>query len=518
MVWNRVLSLAAGLLLVLLVTAGAAGAQPAALPQLSLAELGRLQSVPASPGAAETIAYQVSRQRLYISNAAAKRVDIIDVSRPAEMAWLGSLDVSDIGTPSSVAVSAGLVAVSVPAVPNTDPGSVVFYDLEGKRRATVEVGANPDMLVFTRSGDRLLVANEGVPHPSGTPDPPGTVSILTLSRGISRIEQKVVGFAGVEVPPGARVATPGASFAEDAEPEHVAISPDGAFAYVTLQENNAVATIEIASGRLLRVFGLGVKDWRRTQLDASDRDGGPRFVFAPAEAYFQPDGIAAYAAGGKVYLATANEGEFREMRERPEMIRVSEATLDPDAFPDAADIQTDAYLGRLLVARHDGDTDGDGDLDRLITYGGRSFSIWEAAEGRLVYDSGNLLELAVLSANPANHNAETDAGDGTDRHSPTKGPEPETVVLGKIGARTYAFVALGASGGVAIFDVTRPDASMLVGYDAHPEMEKGVARHRPDGLAFIPALQSPTGKPLLAVAFEGVSITGIFEVGTEGAK
>ena len=47
---------------------------------------------------------------------------------------------------------------------------------------------------------------------------------------------------------------------EQLEPEYITVSADSTTAYVSLQENNAIATVNLVTGTILNVKGLGVKD------------------------------------------------------------------------------------------------------------------------------------------------------------------------------------------------------------------------------------------------------------------
>ena len=78
-----------------------------------------------------------------------------------------------------------------------------------------------------------------------------------------------------------------------------------------------------------------------------------------------------------------------------------------------------------------------------------------------------------------------------------KGVEPESVVLGEIDGRTYAFVGLERVGGVMVYDVTDPANASFTQYIRN-EDENGVLQDlAPEGLRFISASDSPTGNPLL---------------------
>lgn len=154
---------------------------------------------------------------------------------------------------------------------------------------------------------------------------------------------------------------------------------------------------------------------------------------------------------------TANEGDVREYSglnaPKPsstddESVEIEDIALDPLAFPKAAQLQDRAAgIGRLKVTSFDGDTDGDGDYDRLYAFGARSFSIW-SAHGALVFDSGDALERITAAALPERFNA-SNTNNIRDDRSDDKGPEPEGVTIAKLFGRTYLFVMLERIGGVA---------------------------------------------------------------------
>ncbi|MEZ5299685.1 MAG: choice-of-anchor I family protein [Verrucomicrobiales bacterium] len=223
---------------------------------------------------------------------------------------------------------------------------------------------------------------------------------------------------------------------------------------------------------------------------------------------YMPDAIVAFEAMGETFIISANEGDSRDYDGFSEEARVEDLDLDPTAFPNAAELQSRAELGRLKTTTTLGDTDGDGDYDEIYAFGGRSFSIWDA-KGNLVFDSGDQLERLVAEYLPANFNASNDSN-GFDGRSDDKGPEPEGLAIGQLDGRTYAFLGLERVGGVMIFDITYPYSPVFVDYfnnrdfSADPEDELELAGDLgPEGLKFIPASDSPNGKPLLAVGQRG---------------
>lgn len=273
---------------------------------------------------------------------------------------------------------------------------------------------------------------------------------------------------------------------QDLEPEYVAISPDSKTAYVTLQENNAVAVLDIATGQVSKIIPLGIKDLSLSKyaLDVSDKDGmiGNSKSFSNLFGMYMPDAISCVRISGKDYLITANEGDSRDYPGFSEEARVKDVKLDPTQFPNASDLQKDAALGRLKITTAMGDTDGDGDFDQLYAYGGRSFTIWDT-EGNLVFDSENQFE-KILSQNfTSNYPADRDDD---------KGAEPESVVTGVIGGRTFAFIGLERAAGVMVYDITDPAKATFVQY-----YNKNGNDRSPEGLVYVSKTASNDGNPYL---------------------
>jgi hypothetical protein len=256
---------------------------------------------------------------------------------------------------------------------------------------------------------------------------------------------------------------------------------------------------------------LGIIEFNQSNgLDASDRDGAggtgainiqPQPVFG----LYQPDAIASYSFNGQTYLVLANEGDARDYTGFLDEIRVGSNAyrLDPTAFPNAAALKDNAVLGRLTVSNVSGDTDGDGDFDRIELIGARSFSIRDAA-GNLVFDSGNQLELITAAAVPTLFNS-NGAADTFDTRSDNKGPEAEGVTVGTVNDRTYAFVGLERTGGVMVYEITNPNQPVFVEYVSTADDVS------PEGLTFVSADKSPNGKPLLITTNEVSSTVAVFE-------
>ncbi|OYD92130.1 hypothetical protein CDG76_25415 [Nostoc sp. 'Peltigera membranacea cyanobiont' 210A] len=373
------------------------------------------------------------------------------------------------------------------------------------------------MLTFTPDGTKVLVANEGEPNSYGQPnsvDPEGSVSIINIAGGVANATVAQASFTSFNnqiatlKAAGVRITGPGSTVAQDLEPEYIAVSPDGQTARITLQENNAIAILDIASATITNILPLGTKNYNLpgNGLDASDRDGKINIQNWPVFGLYQPDAIASFTANGQTYYITANEGDSRDYTGFSEEIRVGANgyVLDPTVFPNAAALKQNTNLGRLTVTNATGDTDGDGDFDRIEAFGGRSFSIWNAS-GNQIFDSGDQFEQITATKVPTLFNSDG-AADTFDTRSDNKGPEPEGVAIGVINNRTYAFIGLERTGDVIVYEVTNPNKPSFVQYINTPE-DTAI-----EGLTFVSAADSPTGKPLLVTTAEVSKTVAVFEV------
>ena len=470
---------------------------------LDIQPIGEIQ-IGQGEGYAEMLRYHAASQSLVVTASETGTIERISIATPSALSLMSPFDL-DGGDVTAVAVHRDLIAASIKVKPADAAGMVKLFDSDGSLLATYETGALPDNLAFSPDGRYLLTANEGEPSDDYSIDPEGGFTLIDLSSGPQNATVTQIALTGFDVPTGARIIKPEQSFAADAEPEYVAFSADGTMAYATLQENNAIALIDIAAKKITNIVGLGVKNVSRMSHDMSNKDGGINMRRWPVLMMYQPDALATYEVNGATYLVTANEGDAKDYDGFSEETRVAKLTLDPTMFPNAEELQKPENLGRLKTTTTMGDTDGDGDHDLIYAYGGRSFSIW-SQDGSLVFDSGNAFEYLIAKRSPDVFNANGGADEKDDR-SDDKGPEPEALALGTIDGRSYAFIGMERNNAIFAYDITLPSDPHLVGY-----MMPSANHNSPEGLEFIAAKDSPTGKPLLAIAFEMTGTVALYQI------
>lgn len=516
----------------------------------SLAFLAAYDSQQGEAGA-EIVAYDARTRTMLVTNGAATRIDVVSLADPTTPVLERSVDLSPYGADvQSVAASKGLAVAVVTGATVLDPGTAVFFDIaSGAVTATVPTGVLPDAVTWSEEGDVAVVANEGEPRcvtgPGRTPtrdatlaeNPEGSITIIDVHAGGRRVEARQVTFGEFNSPTakaallakGVRVGTwPGSTVAQDLEPEYPVI--DGKTAYVTMQENNAVAVVDLKAGVVVDIMALGTKDHSLEvdKMDASDRPSSAP-VFSPqtwpVRGMYMPDAVDIVKHRGQTYLVTANEGDTRtyfagidneevvgqECFADEQRVRGLAGGLDPGSFggtTNVALLRNNDNLGRLKVSTVLPSTvNASGQYTSLASFGGRSMSVWSSS-GRLVWDSGRLFEQVVAAQDSGNWAAATApwATAPYDTRADDKGAEPEAVAVGEHKGRTYAFVGLERAGGVVVFDVTNPLSPSFLEWVRVP------GQISPEGISFVPASTSPSKRPLVLVAHEISGTTAVFEL------
>ena len=480
-------------------------------------------------GSAEIVAHDPATQRLFVMNSTASKVEILDFSDPLAITSVQSVDLTSYGIGgTSISAQNGMVVATVEGA-DFDNGKVVFMDTDGNIGSIVEAGVLPDMVTFTPDGTKVLVANEGQPNSDFSIDPEGTISIIDVSGGFKGVQQSDVTHINFNAfddqldalkASGVRIFGVNATVSQDVEPEFITVADDGMTAWVSLQENNAVATIDLVNNQITAIIPLGLKDHSLpgNALDASDQFGEVFISNWPVMGMFMPDAIAQYTVGGTTYLVTANEGDAREYDALEEEVRVgsSDYELDPIIFPNADFLKKNSNIGRLTVTNATGDTDGDGDFDEIHVLGTRSFSIWNTSTGELVYDSGDGFE--VITANDPTYGALFNVSNDNNNlknRSDNKGPEPEGITLGSIKGSVYAFVTLERIGGVMTYDITDPSAPVFVSYKNNRTTDMVGGDLGPEGIIYVSPEDSPVSKGLVVMANEVSATISVYEISND---
>ncbi len=499
--------------------------------EVQLQFLGRFRhSEKSGTSATEITAFDPTTRQLFVVNVEDQVIDVLDLSRPAQPVRVDQISVSALGIPTSVSARAGRVVASVAAEDRRQRGHVVLIDpVHRKIVHQIQVGYEPDCVALTNDGKLLVVANEGSANENYDFDPEGTISLIEFPDDLTQItnaEITTIDFrryndSPEKMGPGVRIFGPNATVAQDLEPEYITISADGQRAWVSLQENNAIATIDLEQKSLTFVRGLGYKDHSQpgNGFDASDQDQSINIRPWPVKGLYQPDGLANFVSHGRRFIVTANDGKDRDCEGFSERAMVSDLKLDPRRFPHASELQKPENLGRLRVSKTTGDLNHDGLIDELHAFGGRSFSIWDE-QFHKIFDSGDQLESIVASQRPHDFNSDHEKRE-FDSRSAAKGPEPESVVITEIGSKKIAIIGLERQSGLMVYDVTNPVKPVFEQFlstrseSSQLDLVSQTSNEGdlgPEGLLVIPAQDSPTKTPLLVVANEISNATVIYEI------
>ncbi|HCQ14815.1 MAG TPA: alkaline phosphatase [Cryomorphaceae bacterium] len=475
----------------------------------------------------EITAFDPASKLLFSTNGSETKLDVVDLSDIQNPTLQFQINLSTyMSGVNSVAVYNGTVAaVGEPTSGDQDPGVVAFFDIQGNFLKQLTGGAMPDMVTFTPDGSLLLIANEGEPNGDYTIDPEGSISIIDMSAGVANLTQTDVtqitfsALNGTNIDPLINIyGNDGLqTIAQDLEPEYITVNSSSTKAFVSVQENNAMAIIDLTTKTLDTIVGLGYVNRSVIGLDASNTASTINIAtYNNLFGMYQPDAITAFEANGNTYIASANEGDARDYDTYSEEERIKDLTLDPTNFPNAATLQNKDVLGRLNITTSLGDNDGDGDYDSLFHFGARSFSIWND-QGQLVWDSGDEFEQYLAVAYPNEFNSNNDDNASFKSRSDDKGCEPEAITTGDVDGVKLAFIGLERMGGIMIYDVTNPSAPNFIMYELNRDFNvaadsPGAGDLGPEGMLFVPSSASPSGKNLVIVSNEVSGTITIYEV------
>lgn len=511
-------------------------------------------------GVMEIVAYNTATKFAYAINGQSGKLAVIslaDLKASNNVASLAGKDIDikalvekndktfHYGDMTSVAISPdnSTLAAALQAKGYNDPGRVALFTCgtDGKLtfKGLVTVGVQPDMVTFA-DNNTVLTADEGEPrkgYGEGIADPKGSVSVVS----VADLKGDVIGFDAfdakrADLVENGVILKKNTAPSVDLEPEYITVN--GGKAYVTLQEANAIAVLDIGAKTFDGVYGLGFEKYGKTPVDIDKKDD----AYAPKTydslyGIRMPDGLAAFNANGKTYLITANEGDGREWGDEKSGSGYSNEDSrnfkkDDTTSPSGAITAENSGLkGKVLFFDT---TDYDGlDASKDYLFGGRSFTIFEAGDNGLkeVFTSGADLEALSAKYLPDYFNCSND-NTTLDNRSGKKGPEPESVVIGHVDGHTYAFVALERIGGIMVYDVSDPANAHFVNYINSRDFStivKGSEKYEdgeldkwvsggdvsPEGLAFISADNSPTKSPLLLAACEVSGTVAVYNLASD---
>lgn len=494
--------------------------------QIELNYIGSFDPSGTNTSTCEIVVHDPATQRLFTTSAIAGFLDIINFTDPTAPTVITSIDINPYGGVTSVAVKNGIVAVASPNTDETLNGSVVFFNTNGVFLNQVTVGALPDMITFSPDGTKVMTANEGQPNLNYSIDPEGSVSVIDISGGIATLTQTNVTtllFTAYNAQEATLIASDvrklkaTSTLSQDFEPEYITISADSQKAWVTLQENNAIAEINLTNTTIADIWALGTKDMSipGNGFDISDNNGQVLIANWPVQAFYIPDAVANYTVGGTNYIVTANEGDEKEYTGFNERTTVGAGSyiLDPVLYPNASILKQTYNMGRFRVTNLHGNTDADTEFETINCVGTRSFSIFNATTKQIVFDSGDDFERYTAVNFPTIFNSDHEEN-LTKGRSRSKGPEPEGVTTAQIGDQTFAFISLERIGGVMVYNITDPNNVAFVDYKNSRSSSAFAGDHGPEGITYIAPQNSPTGTAYILVANEISGTITIFELDT----
>ena len=444
----------------------------------------------------------------------------------------------------------GVATVIPTATGAGDFGRIAIFDKSsGSILKTLDVGYHPDSVSITPDGTKLLIANEGEYGSTSASTPEavnraGSVSVVNISgitsgnyaSALAALDSGAVNtydFTAGNLATGVNLdglrnarldtTTLKAPNAADIEPEY--ITATNSTAYVTLQENNAIATLDLTTGKFTAINKLGTI----TQtIDASDRDGSGGTPAASTNDTVaglpMPDTVAKFQRAGSTYLVTANEGDARpddgDIFRASQQNTVVSGSTAPDIDASVDPLVNNTGIGRLNILKDQGDTDLDGDIDTPTMLGTRSFSIWQVSKDgtlSLAFDSASMIEQYVLQNDPTTHNMNNTGTASFDTRSDDKGPEVEAVAYASFDGKEFVFIGAERQNGIFQFDITDLENVEIVGYynPITGTDDSGGAFISPESILFLGAEENVTGKNILVVGFEGTGgngSVGVFEV------
>ncbi len=256
------------------------------------------------------------------TDALGKRIGFVDVSDPAAPQGTGTVSLADLGhaddQPTSVASYGDFILVVIDETGGDFVAPKGRLDvLRASDRSlvrSIDLGGQPDSIAISGDGAYAAIAMENQRDEEFTPAggkkgdlpqlPGGFVQVLDLGPDPASWTTTPVAFLAEDGTPLPLVAASGIDTPQDPEPEYVTIDAQNRLA-VTLQENNGIAVIDLATKTLTSVFSAG-----SVALSGIDKvkDGRIDLTGSLPATPREPDSIAWVGDG---LVATANEGDWK---------------------------------------------------------------------------------------------------------------------------------------------------------------------------------------------------------------
>ncbi|XP_078602373.1 mesenchyme-specific cell surface glycoprotein-like [Branchiostoma floridae x Branchiostoma japonicum] len=514
-------------------------------------------------GAAEQVAYHPGQKMVYAVGVEGL-LTVIDVSVPtaARVVHTQELPNAQMGKYNDLALCGDSIAVIQSNPLDALPGTLYIYgvyngfsDMELNNQ--LQVGPAPSSVKFRSDCARLVVVNEGkagLDSFGNFKNPPGTISVVDFdinSLGGGTLASYTINFLrfdhlqdeytarGVRwVYRGEGTGVPG-RMSDELEPEDFSFDETENKIYVTLQENNAIAVVNLTTLIVDEIYPLGAKNWANYMLDPSDKDGGIRMQNWPIFGLYQPDDVVSFTVGSRKLLATANEGNSRELtvggvditdewKGKDFITNGAVAPTVPQTL--VAALQDDAQLGVLRFSNYDGKSSSNpGQYEQFYAFGGRGFSLWKASDLTQFWDSGADVELQHSRHLPLIFNCEFDDDnpdkspmDEKDEASKKKGPETESLVVAEVYGKTVIIIgnerpsslmiySVDAVTGIPSFESIFRAGDISKNYD-DAYNDRNIGDLDPESMEFVPAADSPDGTPLLLVVGNVSGTVAVYRV------
>jgi len=250
--------------------------------------------------AAEIVAASTDGMTLIYSNSPKGEIGFVDITDVKAPKGLGALAMG--GEPTSITVlgTQALVAVNTSADFVNTSGKLVVVDIATRKEvASIALPGQPDSIAVSKDGKYIAVVienerDESVNKGAIPQLPAGSLVIVDVAGAASTWKTRTVNMTGIAT-----------SYPTDPEPEYVDINEDN-IAVVTLQENNHIALVDLASGKITKHFSAGTVDL--TQIDLTDKRPNVVSLTETQSARLrEPDGVTWIS---KTQFVTANEGDL----------------------------------------------------------------------------------------------------------------------------------------------------------------------------------------------------------------